>query len=120
LWVGGGADVVEAVEVADLEDSCLATCSLLPSAVRKEPSGRCLSLGGSGGGAVTLKSPLDFGTSAGRLAWGGNGMTKGGEVAVGEVLGVKVSLFLVAIAFVASTAFARLSSAVALTALGMG
>lgn len=47
-------------------------------------------------------------------------MTKGGEVAVGEVLGVEVSLFLVAIAFVASTAFAQISSAVALTALGMG
>lgn len=54
MWVGGGADVEEAVEVADLEDSCLATCSLLPSAVRKEPSGRRLSLGGSGGGAVTV------------------------------------------------------------------
>lgn len=39
LWVRGGADVEEAVEVADPEDSCLATCLLLPSAVRKKEGG---------------------------------------------------------------------------------
>jgi hypothetical protein len=44
----------------------------------------------------------------------------GGDAAVGDDLGVKVSLFLLAVALVASIAFAWISSAATLTALKIG